>query len=73
MSNVTYGYGIQTLESVSVHTQQPYKIRFYTATSPANMGVFQSHGYTYLETRKALQDIDKTKPMGLDKILGEKK
>ena len=54
-----YSYGIQCIESRSMfNKKRTYTTPiFYNAYSKNNIGVYESHGMTYLETRKEYQKL----------------
>ena len=70
--NVKYGYGLQTIESRSMFDRErTYTTpKFYHAYSSKNIGVYESHGMTYIETRNEYKKLGHV--MGLEKRLNGK-
>lgn len=63
--SVSYGYGLNIIESVSVESGITYRIKFYQAISPDRVGISESHGLTYAEARAAYKKGFK-EPFGLE-------
>ena len=64
-----YSYGLQCLESRSMYEQDRTLStpKFYYAYTKNNIGVFESHGMSYLETRQQYQKLGHL--MGLEKVI----
>lgn len=67
---IKYGYGLQCIESRSMYDKdRTYSINFYNAISPKYVGVFESHGITYLEARNMLKQEKPKERFGLELLI----